>query len=67
MISSASLEKIADRVVDADVLVLGAGAAGCLAAVAAREKGAKKVVIVDKGAVVSCGCTGTARTISAFT
>ena len=42
---------------DTDVLVLGAGAAGCLAAYGAREQGAE-VVIVDKGALVSCGCTG---------
>jgi succinate dehydrogenase/fumarate reductase flavoprotein subunit len=43
--------------IETDVLVLGAGAAGCLAAFEAREKGAR-VVIVDKGALVSCGCTG---------
>ncbi len=42
---------------ETDVLVLGAGAAGCLAAIGAREKGAK-VLIVDKGSVISCGCTG---------
>ena len=42
---------------ETDVLILGAGAAGCLAAVGAREKGAK-VLIVDKGSVISCGCTG---------
>jgi succinate dehydrogenase/fumarate reductase flavoprotein subunit len=43
--------------INTDVLVLGGGAAGCLAAYAAREQGAK-VTIVDKGALVSCGCTG---------
>ncbi len=43
--------------IDTDVLVLGAGAAGCLAAYAAREQGAK-TTIVDKGALISCGCTG---------
>lgn len=42
---------------ETDVLVLGAGAAGCLAAFGAREQGAE-VVLVDKGALVSCGCTG---------
>ncbi len=41
----------------ADVLVLGAGAAGCLAAIGAREQGAD-VIIVDKGSLISCGCTG---------
>lgn len=43
--------------IDTDVLVLGAGAAGCLAAYGAREQGAK-TTIVDKGALISCGCTG---------
>ena len=43
--------------IETDVLVLGAGAAGCLAAYGAREQEAK-VVIVDKGALASCGCTG---------
>ena len=42
---------------ETDVLILGAGAAGCLAAIGAREKGAK-VLVVDKGSVISCGCTG---------
>ena len=40
-----------------DVLILGAGAAGCLAAIGAREKGAE-VMIIDKGSLISCGCTG---------
>jgi len=43
--------------IETDVLVLGAGAAGCLAAFGAREQGAG-VVIVDKGALGSCGCIG---------
>jgi adenylylsulfate reductase subunit A len=51
-------QKIVDHEIEADVLVLGAGAAGCLASIGAREQGAEKVVIVDKGAVISCGCTG---------
>jgi len=42
---------------ETDVLVLGAGAAGCLAAFGAKEQGAR-VILVDKGALVSCGCTG---------
>jgi adenylylsulfate reductase subunit A len=48
---------LSDITIETDVLVLGAGAAGCLAAYAAREQGAK-VTIVDKGALISCGCTG---------
>ena len=49
-------EKVQNNL-ETDVLVLGAGAAGCLAAAGAREQGAR-VMIVDKGALVSCGCTG---------
>jgi succinate dehydrogenase/fumarate reductase flavoprotein subunit len=44
-------------IVDADVLVLGAGAAGCGAAIAAREKGAS-VLLVEKGKLESSGCLG---------
>lgn len=44
--------------IETDVLVLGAGAAGCLAAYSAREQGVRSVTLVDKGALVSCGCTG---------
>ena len=50
-------KEIPEIKIDTDVLVLGAGAAGCLAAFGAREKGAR-VTLVDKGALVSCGCTG---------
>jgi succinate dehydrogenase/fumarate reductase flavoprotein subunit len=46
-----------ERNLKTDVLVLGAGAAGCLAAIGAREQGAE-VIIVDKGSLISCGCTG---------
>ncbi len=42
---------------ETEVLILGAGAAGCLAAIGAREQGAG-VIIVDKGSLISCGCTG---------
>ena len=45
------------RVVETDVLILGAGAAGCGAAVAARELGAK-VLLLDKGKLESSGCLG---------
>lgn len=45
------------EVVDADVLVLGAGAAGCGAAIAARERGAS-VLLVEKGKIESSGCLG---------
>ena len=50
-------KEINEITMETDVLVLGAGAAGCLAAFGAREQGAK-VIMVDKGSLVSCGCTG---------
>jgi succinate dehydrogenase/fumarate reductase flavoprotein subunit len=43
--------------IEADVLVLGGGAAGCFAAIAAAEKGAS-VVLVEKGATVASGAAG---------
>ncbi len=42
---------------ETDVLVLGAGAAGCMAAIAAREEGAR-AIIVEKGHIDSSGCCG---------
>lgn len=42
---------------ETEVLVLGAGAGGCGAALAAREAGAR-VLLVDKGKLESCGCIG---------
>jgi len=42
-------------VIDTDVLVIGGGVAGCLAALGARERGAR-VAIVDKGGLLErCG------------
>jgi succinate dehydrogenase/fumarate reductase flavoprotein subunit len=43
--------------IEADVLVLGGGIAGCHAAISAAKRGAK-VVIVDKGAVRRSGSGG---------
>jgi succinate dehydrogenase/fumarate reductase flavoprotein subunit len=43
--------------VDCDVLVLGGGVAGCHAAINAKRRGAK-VVVVDKGPVRRSGCSG---------
>lgn len=42
---------------EADVLVLGSGAAGCGAALAAEEAGAS-VLLLDKGRLESSGCLG---------
>lgn len=46
-----------DRVVETDVLILGGGLAGCLAAVRAREIGAR-VTVVDKAAIKRSGEAG---------
>jgi succinate dehydrogenase/fumarate reductase flavoprotein subunit len=43
--------------IEADVLVLGAGVSGCMAAIAAAKKGLK-VVLVDKGCVKHSGAAG---------
>ncbi len=40
-----------------DILVVGGGAAGCFAAIKARESGAEKVTLVDKGYVGMSGCS----------
>src|SRR3990170_1924832 len=45
------------RIVETDVLILGSGAAGCGAAIGARELGAR-VALVDKGKIESSGCVG---------
>ncbi len=43
-----------DKVIECDVLVIGGGIAGCMAAIKAQEEGAK-VVLVDKGFVSRSG------------
>jgi succinate dehydrogenase/fumarate reductase flavoprotein subunit len=45
------------KVIDTDVLILGSGAAGCGAAIGAKEQGAR-VLIVDKGKIESSGALG---------
>jgi adenylylsulfate reductase subunit A len=45
------------NVLETDVLVLGAGAAGCGAAIGAKKGGAR-VLLVDKGKLESSGCVG---------
>ena len=45
------------KVLETDVLVLGAGAAGCGAAIGAKKGGAR-VLLVDKGKLESSGCLG---------
>jgi succinate dehydrogenase/fumarate reductase flavoprotein subunit len=43
--------------IETDILILGSGAAGCGAAIAAREAGVR-VALVDKGKLESSGCVG---------
>lgn len=43
--------------IDTDILVVGGGAAGCFAAIKAREAGARNIILVDKGYVGKSGCT----------
>jgi len=45
------------KVIETDVLILGAGTAGCGAALAARDQGAR-ALIVDKGSIEACGQAG---------
>jgi len=45
------------RSIETDVLILGSGAAGCGAAIGAREHGFR-VALVDKGKLESSGCVG---------
>lgn len=45
------------KVMETDVLILGAGAAGCGAALAARDAGAR-CIIIDKGSLEACGQCG---------
>jgi adenylylsulfate reductase subunit A len=47
----------ASQTINTDVLVLGGGAAGCGAAIAAKERGAR-VLIVEKGKLESSGALG---------
>ena len=46
-----------EKFVETDVLILGSGASGCGAAMAAKKAGAN-VLIVDKGKLESSGCLG---------
>lgn len=48
---------ILDQAMETDVIVLGSGAAGCGAALAARINGAR-VILIDKGKLESSGCLG---------
>ena len=53
-----TIENIADKVIEADVLVIGGGVAGPFAALFASEGGASQVVLLEKAAVRRSGATG---------
>jgi succinate dehydrogenase/fumarate reductase flavoprotein subunit len=49
------MDSKAEQIIDTDVLVIGGGVAGCLAAIGARELGAR-VAVIDKGGLLErCG------------
>jgi len=56
---------IRENRLEADVLVIGGGIAGCFAAIKAREQGAE-VILVDKGFIGKSGQTPYARGFMAF-
>jgi succinate dehydrogenase/fumarate reductase flavoprotein subunit len=47
----------ADRITDADVLVLGGGISGLIASIKAAESGTKQVLVVDKAKAGRSGCS----------
>ena len=50
-----NMDHPAERILDTDVLIIGGGVAGCLAAIGAREMGAQ-VAVIDKGGLLErCG------------
>ena len=51
------LEYDREEIINADVLVLGGGVAGCMAAIAAARAG-QKVLLVEKGATKRSGAGG---------
>lgn len=53
----AKKDSLLSQSMESDVIVLGSGAAGCGAAIAARTKGAG-VLLIDKGKLESSGCLG---------
>lgn len=52
----------AEQTLHADVLVIGGGPAGAWAALSARERGAARVLLVDKGYCGTSGATASANT-----
>ncbi len=43
--------------INCDILIVGGGAAGCFAAIKAKQQGAEDVFLVDKGYVSKSGCS----------
>jgi succinate dehydrogenase/fumarate reductase flavoprotein subunit len=53
-----TLEQLADEIVETDILILGGGLAGCMAAIRAKEKNNLDVVVVEKAAIMRSGEAG---------
>ena len=62
---AASIKDISDEIINTDVLVIGGGYAGVLAAIKAKDKGAD-VVLADKGYVGRSGSSVWAGSFSTF-
>ncbi len=58
------MEQIAEKIIETDVLVVGAGLGGCCAAAKAREHGLD-VTLLEKSATVRSGALDKASTTSA--
>ncbi|MGD9212184.1 MAG: FAD-dependent oxidoreductase [Desulfobacteraceae bacterium] len=52
-----TLDKLADKIYETDVLVIGGGLSGCVAAIKSAKLGAK-VIVVDKGKIERSGSAG---------
>ncbi|MFC1978592.1 FAD-binding protein, partial [Chloroflexota bacterium] len=50
-----TLEEMADEIVETDILIIGGGLAGKMAAIRAREKGNADVTVVEKANIERCG------------
>ena len=43
--------------INCDILIVGGGAAGCFAAIKAKQQGAENIFLADKGYVGKSGCS----------
>ncbi|MFC1979209.1 FAD-binding protein, partial [Chloroflexota bacterium] len=50
-----TLEELADEIVETNILIIGGGLGGKMAAIRAREKGNADVTVVEKANITRCG------------